>query len=649
MKNVVIIGGGAAGMMAAVTAARAGHRVILLEKNEKLGKKIYITGKGRCNFTNACEPEEFANHIMSNPRFLLSALHAFSNYDALAFFEELGMPVKVERGERAFPASDHASDVTKALADEMKRLGVEVRLHTEVASVETVPFEEQSKGRKKSAIRAKVTNVVTKYGEKLPCDVAVVATGGLSYPSTGSTGDGYRFAREAGHTVSRLLPSLVSLTSGESFCAEMSGLSLRNIAVRFHKDGKTLHEDFGEMLFTHKGVSGPVVLSATGYCADRLIGSTLSVDLKPALTEEQLDTRLVRELEGGRAKQMKNLVGILVPASMGNVILKYAGIDPERKAGDMTKEMRISLLRALKDFRIGITGMGGYNEAVVTKGGVCVDEINPSTMESKFVKGLRFAGEVLDADALTGGFNLQIAWSTGFLAGTIREKEEKRMSINIAIDGPAGAGKSTVAKTVAAQLGYVYVDTGAMYRAMALYFLRNGISAEDEQAVSEAGRRADVTIDYVNGEQQVLLFGENVNGLIRTEEVGNMASASSVNRDVREKMAELQRTLAATKNVVMDGRDIGTNVLPNAQVKVYLTASIEERARRRVKEYEAKGQKADFAQIAKDIEERDYRDMHRDIAPLCQAKDAVYLDTSDMNIDEVVGKMLAIVKEKIGQ
>ena len=635
-------------MMAACSAAQTGHRVLLLEKNEKLGKKIYITGKGRCNFTNACDREEFLSNIVSNPRFFYSAFHAFSNEDAMAFFEANGMPVKVERGNRAFPVSDHASDVTAALSGAMKRLGVTVRLHAEVTEIVTEAYTENSG---KNAYKARVTGVRMKHGETVPCDVLIVATGGLSYPTTGSTGDGYRFAKEAGHTLTRRIPSLVSLTAKETFCAELSGLSLRNIGVRFEKDGKTLYEDFGELLFTHKGVSGPVVLSATGACGDSLTGSTLFIDLKPALSEEKLDERLVRELRYATGKQMKNIAGTLVPASLVTPLLAAAGISPEEKGANLTREARQALLKTLKGLAVTITGMGGYNEAVVTKGGVNVREINPSTMESRIVKGLRFAGEVLDLDAMTGGFNLQIAWSTGYLAGRIKEeKKEKTMrTVNIAIDGPAGAGKSTIAKAVAKRMGYIYVETGAMYRTIALYLLRKGISADDSEAISRAGKEADVTIDYQDGVQQVLLFGENVSGLIRTEEVGNMASASSVNKDIRDKMADLQRKLAETKNVVMDGRDIGTNVLPNAQVKVYLTASIEERARRRVKEYEEKGIAADYEQVAKDIAERDYRDMHREHAPLCRAEDAVLLDTSDMSIAEVEDAMIRIIEEKLGK
>ena len=650
-------------MMAACSAAQTGHSVLLLEKNEKLGKKIYITGKGRCNFTNACGREEFFENVMSNPRFFYSAYSAFSSEDAMTFFERNGMPVKVERGNRAFPVSDHASDVTKTLSDAMKRLNVTVRLHAEVSGILTEPYAEE--GTKKSSYTAKVTGVSMKHGETIPADVVILATGGLSYPSTGSTGDGYRFAKEAGHTVTRLTPSLVSLNAKESFCAELSGLSLRNIGVRFIKNGKTLYEDFGELLFTHKGVSGPVVLSATGACGDSLTGSTLYIDLKPALSEEKLDERLIRELRYAGTKQINNIAGTLVPASLVTPLLSVAGIRPETKAGEITKEMRQSLLRTLKAFPVTVTGTGGYNEAVVTKGGINVKEVNPSTMESRLVKGLRFAGEVLDLDAMTGGFNLQIAWSTGYLAGRIKEDKQgagkesgrdntgkenkKKMTVNIAIDGPAGAGKSTIAKAVAKRMGYIYVDTGAMYRTIALYLLRKGISADDAEAISKAGKEADVTIDYKDGVQQVLLFGENVSGLIRTEEVGNMASASSVNKDIRDKMADLQRKLAETKDVVMDGRDIGTNVLPNAQVKVYLTASIEERARRRVKEYEEKGIEADYEQIAKDIAERDYRDMHREHAPLCRAEDAVLLDTSDMTIAEVEDAMIKIIEEKLGK
>ncbi len=407
-------------MMAAISAAEAGHEVCLLEKNEKLGKKIYITGKGRCNLTNACDMQGLLGNVVSNERFLYSAFHKFSNYDVIDFFEEQKMPTKTERGGRVFPVSDHASDVIRALVRAMERLHVFVRCGAEVRSLATVALPEEAAGEKKKKRKqmAAVTEVVLTNGERLMCDAVVVATGGLSYPTTGSTGDGYRIARELGHTVTRLLPSLVSLTIRESLCSELMGLSLKNVGVRFaDMTGRTIYEDFGEMLFTHKGVSGPVVLSATATVSDALVGTTLYIDWKPALTEEQLDARLLREIEAGRSKLLKNWVGCLVPASMGHVLLERAGLSPEQTAGTLTREQRMTLLKSLKAFSLTVTGLGGYNEAVVTKGGICVDEVNPSTMESKLVRDLYFVGEVLDVDAYTGGYNLQIAWSTGHLCG----------------------------------------------------------------------------------------------------------------------------------------------------------------------------------------------------------------------------------------
>ncbi len=407
-------------MMAALSAAEAGHEVCLLEKNEKLGKKLYITGKGRCNLTNACDMQQLLDSVVTNRRFLYSAFNKFNNYDVIDCFERLSMPTKVERGGRVFPESDHSSDVIRALSKELSRQGVTVRLHSEVRSISTEPLEMQEAvtSKKKKQQEAVVTGVRMANGEHLHADAVVVATGGLSYPTTGSTGDGYRMAKELGHTVTPLLPSLVSLNAKESCCAELAGLSLKNVRLRFvGKDGKTIYEEFGEMLFTHRGVSGPVVLSATAEASNQLIGSELLLDLKPALTEEQLDARLLREIEAGRSKQLKNWIGCLVPQAIGGVIIAQAGLSQEQTAGTLTREQREQLLRALKGFSLHITGMGGFNEAVITKGGIRVDEVNPSTMESRKVKGLYFAGEVLDVDAFTGGYNLQIAWSTGQLCG----------------------------------------------------------------------------------------------------------------------------------------------------------------------------------------------------------------------------------------
>ena len=437
MKSVIVIGGGAAGMMAAIGAAREGASVTLLEKNEKLGKKIYITGKGRCNLTNACDLPEFAEHVVTNRQFLQSALHGFTNADVCELFEELGMPVKTERGNRVFPVSDKSSDVIRALERECRRLRVAVRLHTEVKSIRTEAIAEKPESgdeasaaaskKKKSKITdaARPTGVVLSDGTVLASDAVILATGGLSYPTTGSTGDGYRMAKALGHGVTRLVPSLVSLTARESFCATLAGLSLRNVSVRFcNKDGKVLREEFGELLFTHKGISGPVVLTATAFAADALVGGTCEIDLKPALSDEQWNARVLRELEAGKSRQMKTVVGAFAPAALGAELLTVSGIDPAKTAGSVTREERMRLAGAFRHLTLHIDGMGGYNEAVVTKGGIEVSEVNPSTMESRLVKGLYLAGEVLDVDATTGGFNLQIAWSTGMLAGRKAAKQE---------------------------------------------------------------------------------------------------------------------------------------------------------------------------------------------------------------------------------
>ncbi len=414
-------------MMAAIGAAEAGASVTLLEKNEKLGKKLYITGKGRCNLTNGCDMEELLDHVVTNRRFLYSAFRQFDNRDTVAFFEALGMPTKTERGNRVFPVSDKASDVIRALEGKCRKSGVTVHLHAEAAEITTVPAEESQDGetesgkphkKKKMTQSRQVTGVVMANGTVLRADAVILATGGLSYPTTGSTGDGYRMSGKLGHTVTRLLPSLVSLQARDACCATLAGLSLKNIGVTFRNaEGTVIYEDFGELLFTHKGVSGPVVLTATAECADATVGGTLTMDLKPGMTEEQLDNRLVRDLEAGRGKQLKNMIGSLVPVSLGMELLHRCGLTGEETAGTVTREKRQELLRVCKSFSLRITGMGGFSEAVVTKGGVAVDEVNPSTMESRLIRGLFLAGEVLDVDARTGGFNLQIAWSTGMLAG----------------------------------------------------------------------------------------------------------------------------------------------------------------------------------------------------------------------------------------
>jgi len=405
MSNVIVVGGGAAGMMAAVFAARNGQNVQLLEKNEKLGKKLFITGKGRCNITNAADIEDLFTAVTSNPKFLYSGFYSFTNQQVIDFFEELGVKTKIERGERVFPVSDHSSDVIAAFSRELKSLGVAVSLHTEVGEL----LCEQDK----------VCGVLLTNGKKMKADAVIVATGGISYPSTGSTGDGYRFARETGHRVTELLPSLVPMEVRQWYAKELQGLSLRNIEICITDGKKKLYEEFGEMLFTHYGVTGPVILSASSVVGKTLRKKelTLHIDLKPALSEEQLDKRILREFDANHNKQYKNSIDSLFPAKLKPVMIELSEIEPEKKVNEITKEERQRLVHLIKDFTMTLTGLRGYNEAIITKGGVSVKEIDPGTMESKKMKGLYFAGEVLDLDAVTGGYNLQIAWSTGYLAG----------------------------------------------------------------------------------------------------------------------------------------------------------------------------------------------------------------------------------------
>lgn len=405
MSNVIVVGGGAAGMMAAVFAARNGQNVQLLEKNEKLGKKLFITGKGRCNITNAADIEDLFTAVTSNPKFLYSGFYSFTNQQVIDFFEELGVKTKIERGERVFPVSDHSSDVIAAFSRELKSLGVSVFLHTEV--------------RELLCEQDKVCGVLLTNGKKMKADAVIVATGGISYPSTGSTGDGYRFAKETGHRVTELLPSLVPMEVRQWYAKELQGLSLRNIEIRITDGKKKLYEEFGEMLFTHYGVTGPVILSASSVVGRTLRKKelTLHIDLKPALSEEQLDKRILREFDANHNKQYKNSIDSLFPAKLKPVMIELSEIEPEKKVNEITKEERQRLVHLIKDFTMTLTGLRSYNEAIITKGGVSVKEIDPGTMESKKMKGLYFAGEVLDLDAVTGGYNLQIAWSTGYLAG----------------------------------------------------------------------------------------------------------------------------------------------------------------------------------------------------------------------------------------
>ena len=405
MSKVIVIGGGPAGMFAAYFAARSGHQVTLLEKNEKLGKKLYITGKGRCNVTNASDMETIFQNVVSNRKFLYSAFYACTNDMVMDFFKEQGLELKIERGNRVFPVSDHSSDVIAALKKALDKAGVKVLLHTTVKEL----LQEEDK----------VTGVLLSDGKKMMADKVVVATGGISYPSTGSTGDGYEFAKKTGHRMVTPTPSLVPLHTKEAWVPELQGLSLKNVSVKIMDGKKVLFEDFGEMLFTHFGVSGPMILSASGSIRpDRFEKEPIMyINLKPALDEEQLDRRILREFEESMNKQFKNSINKLYPSKLIPVMIELSGIDPDKKVNEISKEERRRLLELTRALPVTITGLGEFKEAIITKGGVSVKDINPSTMESKLIKDLYFCGEVLDLDALTGGYNLQIAWSTGYLAG----------------------------------------------------------------------------------------------------------------------------------------------------------------------------------------------------------------------------------------
>lgn len=413
MKNVCIIGGGAAGLMAAYTAAKGGHNVVLFEKNEKLGKKIYITGKGRCNFTNDVPPDEFSRSIVRGEKFLRGSIYAFPPQKTISFFEEYGLSVKIERGNRVFPTSDHASDVTKTLEKACKEVGVELRLNEKVEKIHCVKSDMSDIG-----IMSRVVELQTDKGN-YACDVAIVATGGLSYPSTGSTGDGYMFAQELGHNVTDLKCGLCGLNARDAFCKELQGLTLKNVTFCVKSSGKTVFEEFGEMLFTHFGVSGPIVLSASSVI-NRLPMETLTayIDLKPALDEPTLDRRLLRDFEKYKNKRIANGLVELLPQKLISVILCLCGISQDKAVNAVTKAERTMIVKMLKGLPLKISGLRGFNEAIITSGGVALSEINPKTMESKKVSGLKFCGEVLDVDAFTGGFNMQIAFATGYAAGT---------------------------------------------------------------------------------------------------------------------------------------------------------------------------------------------------------------------------------------
>ena len=430
MKKMIIIGGGAAGMMTAIHAAD-GYEVTLLEKNEKLGKKLFITGKGRCNLTNACDEETFLQNVMSNSRFLYSAISSYSPERVMDSFRQWGLSIKTERGNRVFPSSDHSSDVIKTLENEMRRRGVKILLSTEVRDIltEVLPEggpEADRKGKGKNRPERRVTGVRLAGGKILSADVVVLAAGGPSYPGTGATDFGIRILNDLGLTTRPFQPSLVPMMSDEAICRTMMGLSLKNVELSFYltsKPKKVLSREFGEMLFTHFGVSGPLVLSASGRLQKYFTPEgkpkeemKFSIDWKPALSPEQLDARMIKDFESAKNKKVENAMEGLLPSSAILPIINAAGLNPEKKIHDVTKEERLLLRDTLKAFTLPVKGLRGFDEAIISAGGLSVKEVDPGTMEVKRIQGLRVAGELLDCDALTGGFNLQIAWCTAYLA-----------------------------------------------------------------------------------------------------------------------------------------------------------------------------------------------------------------------------------------
>ena len=403
MPDVLVIGGGAAGMAAALFAAWAGASVTLLEKNEKLGKKVYITGKGRCNLTNDCDRDEFLAQVPRNPRFLYSALQFFSPRDMMALLENAGCPVQVQRGRRVFPVSEKASDVTKALSGLLRDAGVRIRLNSTVQSLEL------SEGQ--------LTGLRLTDGARIQADAVIIAAGGLSYPSTGSTGDGYRLARQAGHTLVPSSPVLTGLETKETWPCRLQGLSLRNVTLTLYHGKKTLYSELGEMLFTHFGISGPIVLEASCHLPDPPAGAALAIDLKPGLSAEQLDARLLRDFAAAGRRMLRTELAGLLPARLADLFPELCGLSPSLPCNQVTAAQRRQLMTMLKSLPLTVRSPRPIEEAIVTRGGVSVREINPATMASKIVPNLFFAGEVIDVDAHTGGYNLQIAWSTGALAG----------------------------------------------------------------------------------------------------------------------------------------------------------------------------------------------------------------------------------------
>ena len=632
-KKVAIIGGGVAGLLAAVTAADHGAKVLLFEKMDKVGLKMGITGKGRCNLTNNAPIMDFIAMTPGNGRFLFSAYKRFNNMDLLSLFHTWGLETKVERGGRIFPASDDAQEVRHLFMRLLHEKQVDVHLSEPVLHIQT----------KKGCAAGVVTGKGT-----YEADAVILATGGKSYPRTGSTGDGYRLAGELGHTVTKIRPALIPLVCAEPYCRDLQGLSLKNVTLALVAGGRRKSEAFGEMIFTHFGISGPIVLTQSDVVTLWLSQGyqvTGYIDLKPALTEEVLDQRILRDLQKFRLKQMGNALSELLPRRLIDAVMKLADIPAEIPAAALKKAQRIHLRQTIKKLPLTITKARPIEEAIVTAGGISTKEVNSSTMESKIVRGLYLAGEVLDVHAFTGGYNLQAAFSMGRMAALSAAGDKTQMrKLAIAIDGPAGAGKSSVAKILAANMGYAYLDTGAMYRAVTYEVLRRELTEEKDIVALAAGM--DMTVKPEADAMHVVVNGHDVTDYIRTPEVSARVSAVSALAGVRAAMVGIQRRQAAKGGIVLDGRDIGTTVLPHADVKIFLTASVHTRALRRFKEMTEKNPGMTLEEVEKDIRKRDWQDSHREVSPLKQAEDAVLLDNSRLTLEETAKAIMEICEKK---
>ena len=671
--KVLVIGGGAAGLMAAGAALRQGHEVTVLEHMEKPAQKILVTGKGRCNVTNDCTAEEFLHHVRTNPRFLFSSLGAFPPAKTMELFESLGVELKVERGRRVFPVSDKAEEIRQALLryaegadivrDGAKKLLLEPLAQPEEAPA--APGNPRHPKKKKPGPACRCVGVRGTSGREYRADAVLVATGGLSYPTTGSTGDGYKLAQQAGHTLVEPVPSLVSLVSHDADCKKMMGLALKNVTLTLHEDGKAIFEEQGEMLFTHFGISGPLTLSASSHLGDmKKHRYEAFIDLKPALSEEQLYDRITRDFALLANHAAQGALVKLLPSSMQPVMVARWGIDPATKANQITREQKRELVQLVKHWRVSIDARGDLAHAVITSGGVSVREVDPktcrakrrwaSTSQARCWMWMPTPADIICRSRSARRRALRIIWDDLSVCEAVTERLNRiyikgdRKMVSVAIDGPAGAGKSTLARRLAAELGYIYVDTGAMFRTIGLYALRAGKDPKDNEAVNALLPEISLKFAFIGGEQHIYLNGEDVSTAIRTEEVGMAASAVGANPEVRAFLLGMQRDMAKTQDVLMDGRDIGTVVLPDATVKIFLTASPEARATRRWKEYQQKGVEVSYEEVLADVRQRDYQDTHRAAAPLRQADDAQLLDTSEMNFEQSLEAMKKMIVEKVG-